>query len=202
MDYTDVIFQNDMDGAGFLDDAKVKAQELASKAKEQAQKMTAELSEKAKVEAKKRAEELKAESEEMWKNREAIMARLSENAKVAYLEAEKNAKEKLALAKQEYEQLVEKMVPEVNKIVEDILKSSNEYKDLAEDKLEEVRAKLTKENLNKIRAEAEQKFRSIASNAVNEVNKKLNEVIQGGDYYSKYLKYKTKYLELKKEVNQ
>jgi hypothetical protein len=194
MDYADVIFQNYMDkaddfeGAGLID----KAKELAEKAKEKINAKKRELTEK----AKKRGEILLAKSQELWDNREEILAKLSDNAKVAYLETEKRTKETIKRANEEYRKTVEKLAPEVDKMVNEVIQKSNEYKNLSSDKLAEVREKLTIENLNKMTTEAEEEF----NNVINEAKNKLNQIIQGGDYYhAKYLKYKAKYFALKNQ---
>lgn len=182
MDYTDVIFQNDMDGAGIFGDLVSKAKEVTTKAKE---------------EAKKRGEEIAKKTEEMWKNREAIVANLSKEAKERYEKLKAESKVLLDSAKTEYTKAVENLTLVVESTVNNIINTTEEYKTLAGEKLEEVRAKLTQENLQKLREDAEKKYNEVVAT----VEKKLNDISTGGDnYQAKYLKYKAKYLALKKQL--
>lgn len=216
MDYTDIIFQNEMDGAGLFDgsfnaeEVKAKAAELgaranenvsilAAKARENAEKAK-EVAAKAKEEAIKKGEEISKRAEQMWSERDAIMEKLSEEAKENYRKLKDESKVLLDKAKDEYSKAVKNLTPAVDAAVNDIIAKTEEYKNLGEEKLAEVRAKLTEENLGKMRADAVEKYNQSISDIKNKLDAISQGKTQGGDYYSKYMKYKTKYLALKKEL--
>lgn len=220
MDYTDVIFNNDMDGAGLFDrsfnaeEVKAKAAELGARANENVSILAAkarenaaiyaakakEVAAKAKEEAIKKGEEISKRAEQMWSERDAIMEKLSEEAKENYRKLKDESKVLLDKAKVEYSKVVDNLTPAVNAAVNDIIAKTEEYKNLGEEKLAEVRAKLTEENLEKMRADAVEKYNQSISDIKNKLDAISQGKTQGGDYYSKYMKYKAKYLALKKEL--